>query len=94
MKGGAALNLQYCNEVIYLSPDYRYGQYEQSLGRAYRNGQKKKVTVYHLAGEGTIDERIYAVLEERANVARDIENFNLKDSDIAMSSVSDWLFFK
>ena len=94
MKGGAALNLQYCNEVIYLSPDYRYGQYEQSLGRAYRNGQKKKVTVYHLAAEGSIDERIYAVLEERANVARDIENFNLKDSDIAMSSVSDWLFLK
>lgn len=94
MKGGAALNLQYCNEVIYLSPDYKYGQYEQSLGRAYRNGQKNKVTVYHLCAEDSIDERIYAVLSERAEVAKDIENFNLKDSDIQMNTVSDYLFIK
>lgn len=94
MKGGAALNLQYCNEVIYLSPDYKYGQYEQSLGRAYRNGQKKKVTVYHLCAEESIDERIYAVLSERAEVAKDIEDFNMKDSEMSMNSVADYLFIR
>lgn len=91
MKGGAALNLQYCNEVIYMSPDYKYGQYEQSLGRAYRNGQKNKVTVYHLKAEGTIDVRIYNVLSDRAYVSSDIENFGADDAR-RMETVSDYLF--
>ena len=44
--GGAGIELQYNSEVIFFSPTWSYQDYEQAIGRAYRIGQKNKVTVY------------------------------------------------
>lgn len=87
-QGGASLNLQYCNEVIYFTPDYNYGNYTQSLGRAYRNGQTRKVTVYNLNTEDTIDERIYDVLKYKESVNDEIEKYKT----LSFNTASDYLF--
>ena len=60
--GGAGIELQYCTDVVYFSPTWAYQDYFQSLGRAYRHGQEKKVTVYEYIVEGSVEEYLKYVL--------------------------------
>lgn len=63
--GAAGIELQYANLVVFYTPTYSLQDYEQSLGRAYRNGQTKKVTVYHFVTKGSIEELIYGSLKNK-----------------------------
>lgn len=63
--GAAGIELQYANIVVFYTPTYSLQDYEQSLGRCYRNGQTKKVTVYHFITKDTIEELIYASLKNK-----------------------------
>ncbi|WP_241745357.1 helicase-related protein [Lysinibacillus sphaericus] len=63
--GAAGIELQYANLVVFYTPTYSLQDYEQSLGRAYRNGQDKKVTVYHFITKDTIEELIYGALKTK-----------------------------
>ena len=63
--GGTGIELTYASLVIFFSPTWSYQDYTQALGRAYRNGQDKKVTVYKFIVEKTIDENVYAALENK-----------------------------
>lgn len=65
MAGSAGIELQYANLVIYYTPTYSLQDYEQSLGRAYRNGQEKKVTVYQFITKHSIESEIYKALKEK-----------------------------
>lgn len=76
--GGAGIELQYNSEVIFFSPSWSYQDYEQALGRAYRIGQKNKVTVYKYIGNRTIEERVYARLDEKKDFAERL----LTDEDL------------
>jgi SWF/SNF family helicase len=76
--GGAGIELQYNSEVIFFSPSWSYQDYEQALGRAYRIGQKNKVTVYKYIGNRTIEERVYARLDEKKDFAEKL----LTDEDL------------
>jgi SNF2 family DNA or RNA helicase len=46
--GGAGLNLQHCSRVVFLSSHWNPAVVDQAIARAYRMGQTKPVTVYHL----------------------------------------------
>lgn len=63
--GSAGIELQYANTVVFYTPTYSYQDYEQSLGRAYRNGQDKKVTVYQFYTEKTIEEDVWSALDHK-----------------------------
>ena len=63
--GGAGIELQYNSEVIFFSPTWSYQDYEQAIGRAYRIGQKNKVTVYKYIGLSTIEEKVYTRLDNK-----------------------------
>lgn len=63
--GAAGIELQYCNTVIFFTPTWSYQNYEQALGRAFRNGQKNKVTVYRFRTDRTIEEDVYEALEQK-----------------------------
>ncbi|WP_237670514.1 DEAD/DEAH box helicase [Virgibacillus halodenitrificans] len=65
MAGSAGIELQYANVVIFYTPTYSFQDYDQSLGRAYRNGQTKKVTVYRYITKGTIEVNIYKALNDK-----------------------------
>ena len=79
--GGAGIELQYNTEVIFFSPTWSYQDYSQALGRAYRIGQKNKVTVYKYIGNKTIEERVYARLDEKQDFAEKL----LIDEDLGGS---------
>lgn len=63
--GSAGIELQYANIVVFYTPTYSYQDYSQSLGRAYRNGQIKKVTVYQFNTEKTIEEDVWDALSNK-----------------------------
>lgn len=63
--GSSGIELQYGNEVIFYTPTYSYQDYTQALGRAYRNGQTKKVTVYQFETKGTIETAVWTALKNK-----------------------------
>ncbi len=56
--GGLGLNLTGANYVIHMDPWWNPAVEQQATDRAYRIGQKQKVTVYHLITQHTIEEKI------------------------------------
>jgi SNF2 family DNA or RNA helicase len=65
LKEGA--NLQQYKNVVFLAPPLSYRDYNQSLSRVYRTGQKNKVTIYKILQNG-IDYKVYAILSNKASV--------------------------
>ena len=63
--GGAGIELQYCNEVIFYTPDYSYQDYAQALGRAYRYGQENKITVHKFVTRNTVEENVWTALDHK-----------------------------
>lgn len=70
--GSGSLNLQAANYVIYYSLDYSYLNFAQSQDRIHRSGQTKPCFYYVLLSKGTLDRRIYKILESKRNVADDM----------------------
>jgi SNF2 family DNA or RNA helicase len=46
--GGAGLNLQHCERIIFLSSHWNPAVVDQAIARAYRMGQTERVEVHHL----------------------------------------------
>lgn len=63
--GGTGIELQYNSQVLYYSPTYSYQDYEQSLGRAYRPGQKHKVLVRRFNTVDTIEQDVWNALAKK-----------------------------
>ena len=57
--GGVGLNLTSANKVIIFDPSWTPALDMQAMDRAHRTGQKRKVEVYRLLSQGTLEERIY-----------------------------------
>lgn len=70
--GAAAIELQYANIVIIYTPTYSYQNHDQALGRAYRNGQTKKVTVYEYVTKGSVEEAVYAALKRKEDFTEEL----------------------
>lgn len=56
--GGLGINLQSANVVILFDSDWNPQVDLQAMDRAHRIGQKKKVIVYRLVTEGSVEEKI------------------------------------
>jgi SNF2 family DNA or RNA helicase len=63
--GGVGIDLTRAAYAVYYSLSWSSGEFEQSLRRLHRPGQKRHVTCYHLVAANTVDEKIYAAIEER-----------------------------
>ena len=60
--GGVGLNIQAANIVILCEPQWKPSTENQAISRAYRMGQARKVLVYRLLTEESIDESMLDVL--------------------------------
>lgn len=63
--GAMGLNLQKANTIIYYTPTLSSELYEQSKKRIHRIGQTKTCFYYNLIVKGSIEEKIYKVLDQR-----------------------------
>ena len=66
--GGAGVDLTRACYAAYYSQTHSLGDYDQSLARLDRPGQTRPVTYYHIVSKGTIDEQIYAALQQKREV--------------------------
>ena len=63
--GAMGLNLQKANKIIYFSPPLSSELYEQSKKRIHRINQTRPCFYYKLICRGSVEEKIYKVLNER-----------------------------
>lgn len=70
--GGLGLNLTGANYVFHLDPWWNPAIEQQATDRAYRIGQNQAVTVYHLIAQGTIEEKIVRLHEQKRELAENI----------------------
>jgi len=66
--GGTGLNIQAASVVIICEPQFKPSIENQAISRAYRMGQTRNVLVYRLLCEGSVDEKITALLEEKQKI--------------------------
>ena len=70
--GGTGLNLTAADIVIHYDPWWNLAAQNQATDRAYRIGQKNKVSVFRLIAKDTIEERILEMQENKQMLSRQI----------------------
>lgn len=83
--GGLGLNLTGANYVIHLDPWWNPAIEQQATDRAYRIGQHRNVTVYHLIAADTIEEKILRLHKTK----RDLADALLHDQNTAQTLTLD-----
>ena len=79
--GAYSLNLQFCNEIVYSSVSFNYGNYEQSKYRIKRLGQKNDIKYVHILSETGINNMIIDNLTSKKSLS-DIINDALQNGQI------------
>jgi superfamily II DNA or RNA helicase len=67
--GGVGLNLTAADHVFILDPWWNPFAEDQAADRAHRIGQDRPVSVYRLVAEGTVEERVLALQEQKRAIA-------------------------
>ena len=70
--GGAGLNLTAADTVIHVDPWWNPAAEDQATDRAHRLGQTKPVTVVRLVAQGTIEDKIGLLKEQKRGVAASV----------------------
>ena len=85
--GGTGLNLVGADTVIHLDPWWNVAIENQASDRAHRIGQQKKVTVFKLIMNSSIEEKVIELQKNKKEIAdRIISN----DSDISALTFNDF----
>ena len=66
--GGEGRNLQFCHRLINFDIPWNPMRIEQRIGRIHRIGQDHDVYVANLVSEGTIEEHVVRILDEKINL--------------------------
>lgn len=82
--GGVGLNVQAASVVVLCEPQLTPATEAQAVARAHRMGQVRTVHVHRLLAEGTVDERILEILDEKERVFDEY----VRDSELAASVAS------
>lgn len=80
--GGTGLNLTSADIVIHFDPWWNPAVEEQATDRAHRIGQKNVVQVIKLISEGTIEEKIINMQEEKKKLINDVLDNNYTSENI------------
>ena len=70
--GGLGVDLTRSCYCLYYSVGYSLSEYEQSLARVHRPGQGRAVTYIQLIMNGTVDEKVYKALQDKADVVETV----------------------
>jgi superfamily II DNA or RNA helicase len=70
--GGTGLNLTGADHVVHLDPWWNPAVEDQATDRAHRIGQSKPVTVSRLIAEGTIEEAIVSLHQQKRELAESL----------------------
>ncbi|MFC0141217.1 DEAD/DEAH box helicase [Erwinia mallotivora] len=90
--GGVGLNLTAADTVIHYDPWWNPAAENQATDRAWRLGQDKPVFVYKLIAAGSIEEKIVALQQQKAELADGILQDELGDATLFSSEDLAMLF--
>ena len=74
--GGVGLNLTEANYCFILDPWWNPAVETQAVDRAYRIGQKNKVTAYKLISKNTVEEKIIELQNKKKNLYKEVMFYN------------------
>ncbi len=77
--GGTGLNLTAADYVIHMDPWWNPAVEDQASDRAHRIGQQRPVTIYRLVAQGTIEEQIVSLHQQK----RDLADSLLEGTDVS-----------
>jgi SNF2 family DNA or RNA helicase len=66
--GGEGINLQFCNTMINYDLPWNPMRLEQRIGRIHRLGQLREVFIYNLYTQGTVEEHLLKLLDEKVHM--------------------------
>lgn len=67
---GLGITLTAASTMVFYSLDYSMSNFEQTKARIHRVGQRMPCTYLYLVARGTVDEKMLAALESKADLAR------------------------
>ncbi len=70
--GGVGLNLTAASQVVHFDRWWNPAVENQATDRAFRIGQKKNVLVHKFVCQGTLEDKIDALMTEKTNLSREI----------------------
>jgi SNF2 family DNA or RNA helicase len=82
---GTGLNLTRAGHVIHFDRPWNPAVEDQATDRAHRIGQHRTVNVHHLMAEGTVEDRICALLERK----RELTQAVLANGESALTELGD-----
>ncbi|MFD2932268.1 SNF2-related protein [Spirosoma flavum] len=83
--GGTGLNLTQANHVIHYDLWWNPAVESQATDRAFRIGQTKNVLVYRLMNQGTLEEKIDAMIRSK----RELADLSIKTGETWLGDLSD-----
>ena len=69
--GGEGRNFQFCHNLINYDLPWNPMKIEQRIGRVDRFGQRFNVNIYNFSIQGTIEDRVFSVLNDRIKIFED-----------------------
>ncbi|KAF2268714.1 hypothetical protein CC78DRAFT_612973 [Lojkania enalia] len=88
--GGLGINLTSAEDVIFLDEDWNPQITLQAEARAHRIGQTKKVTIYKLCSQGTVEEQMMSRIQKKlylsAKITESMRNIHGRAGKINVSS--------
>lgn len=74
--GGVGVNMTRARYQFYFATGYNFGDYEQSISRCHRPGQKAdSVFCIHLVAEGTIDEKVEQAMSKKEEIISSVVDY-------------------
>jgi len=86
--GGVGLNLTAADTVIHFDPWWNPAAEQQANDRAYRIGQDKPVFVYKLITQGTVEEKIQQMQQQKHKLAQGL--YDQESLDTMNLTPEDW----
>ena len=77
--GGTGLNLTAADYVIHMDPWWNPAVEDQASDRTHRIGQQRPVTIYRFVTQGTVEEKIITLHQQK----RELANSLLDGADMA-----------
>lgn len=77
--GEAGLNLQDACYVIQVEPPWTRASQDQRVGRSWRTGQKRPVTVYSLLATDSVDYGVKKMIEKKGKMADEVAGITIQD---------------
>jgi len=89
---GVGINLVSSRTVVLMDIPISPDLIEQPIKRAHRSGQKRPVNAYFTFAKGTIDERLYSLIQEKAGDINAIIDADTKKGVVKYEEIPEMLF--